>query len=345
MFRETSHDRPKNSWVIFGGSGLKNLEKILRYYQTVLPIIIGVDDFCQSKTVTKNTFNLEDLRMDTPWVRLIAFERLGMQDFALSECKLLSEKTLTSMNGVISLAEHSALAKCKLGDYNGAATDFGMLAEVCIEQKQFSKCNNVIGKLSVVIEESGNAEKGEIWRERALYSMEENERRIDRLCLIADRGCALYRKGKYDEAISNFETVIACSGARRRHALQKRAMQINIYKIYHNIALCYLRKKQEGDAIRLYNQSIEYIKRVWGSTNNIHAAFCSLNLSVAFSEAKNTGAALKAAYEGLFLKMLTCLFFSFFYFKGAAFFYLTFGPGHRSTEGIRALWKDLKEVL
>ncbi len=123
LYHKGVSSKPAGAWEISG----KYLEKVMQIYQTVLPVMIGADDYFHSRVLTKNTFNLENLKLETPWVRLIGLQRMGLDEEALQDCIALSEGQAFSMHRVVSAAENISNTRAAMGDFNGAIVDLGML--------------------------------------------------------------------------------------------------------------------------------------------------------------------------------------------------------------------------
>jgi hypothetical protein len=151
LYHKGVSNKPVGAWEISG----KYLEKVMEIYSTVLPVVIGADDYFHSNVLTKNTFNLENLKLETPWIRLLGLQRMGLDEEGLKECIALSEGQSFSMQRIVSVAENLSNTRVAMGDYNGAIVDLGMLKEVCLDQKSRKTIAAVDGKLSVVVNLAG----------------------------------------------------------------------------------------------------------------------------------------------------------------------------------------------
>jgi tetratricopeptide (TPR) repeat protein len=294
LYHRGVSSKPVGAWEISG----KYLEKVMQIYQTVLPVMIGADDYFNSRTLTKNTFNLENLKLETPWVRLIGLQRMGLDEEALQDCIVLSEGQAFSMHRVVAAAENLSNARAAMGDFNGAIVDLGMLKEVCIDQKTRKAVSSVNGKLSVVLDLAGQTETAEKLRSEALEFMTATRTaKRDRLCLSINQGCHFMLNGKVPEAIEIFQAALKQAQSSRNRRLHKRSIQLSVPALLHNLGTCLVLNGQVREAVKIFEQELVLVSERFGS-DSLDAAFCSLNLAAALMAAGNVKAAKAACYDG-----------------------------------------------
>ena len=286
--------KPPGAWEISG----KYLEKVMQIYQTVLPLVIGADDYFHSRVLTKNTFNLQTLQLETPWVRLLALQRMGLDEEALKDCLALAEGQAYSMHRIVSVAEDISNTRIAMGDFNGAVVDLGMLKEVCIDQKARKTVAAVDGKLSVVLDVSGHPAEAKKFRDRALEFMESTKTaKRDKLCLLVNRGTQLMSEGHQEDAIAIFQAVLKQASSTRNRRLHKRAIQLALPDLMHNLGACYMMNKQYNEALAAFKDEYEIVIQRFGS-ESMEVAFCRLNSAATHSSMGDLALAKTVAYQG-----------------------------------------------
>ncbi len=294
LYHKGVSNKPIGAWEISG----KYLEKVMDIYQTVLPVVIGADDYFHSHLLTKNTFNLENLKLETPWVRLIGLQRMGLDEESLKECIALSEGQAFSMHRVMAVAEDLSNTRAAMGDLNGAVVDLGMLKEVCIDQKARKSVAAVDGKLSVILDLTGQVDHAKKLRMRALEFMEATRTaKRDRLCLSINEGCHLMKTGKLPEATEIFRAALRQASSTKNRRLHKRSIQLSVPQLLHNLGSCLVQSGQFDEAVRIFCQELVLVSERFGS-DSLDAGFAQLNLAVALHSAGKTADAKDAAYIG-----------------------------------------------
>lgn len=297
--------KPPGAWEITG----KYLEKAIGLYQVVLPLIIGADDYFHSGVLSKNTFNLENLQLDTPWVRLLALQRMGIVEEALKAAVALTEGQSFSYQRLISASENVANTRAQMGDFNGAAADLGILKEICVDQRSKKHVAAVNGKLSVVMDLAGHEEKAHEYRAHALeYMTATGACKRDRICLNINEACNLMMRGKYAEAKLLLEASIKSSAKghdSRVKRLDKRALKNALPALLHNLGTCLLLMGSTEAAIEKYSMELRMVTTRDG-VQSLNAGFCYLNLAAAHASTGNADAAKCFALYGsqIFLRML-----------------------------------------
>jgi tetratricopeptide (TPR) repeat protein len=294
LYHEGVGSKPPGAWKISG----KYLEKVMSMYQTVLPIVIGADDYFHSGVLTKNTFNLENLKLETPWVHLLALQRMGLDENALTDAIALSEGQSYSMHRVVSVAENISNARAAMGDFNGALVDLGMLKEVCLDQKARKSVAAVNGKLSVVLDMAGHPDQAAKLRDQALEFMESTRTaKRDRACLEINRACQLMMSGEVDEACKIFQNALKHAKSTKNRRLHKRSMQLSLPALKHNLGTCYVMSNRADEALPLFVEEMSLLAERFGA-DSLDVAFCSLNLAAAHKMLGNDKPAKSFAYLG-----------------------------------------------
>lgn len=293
LYHGNISSKPPGAWEISG----KYLEKVMDIYQTVLPLVIGADDFYSSRVLTKNTFNLENLKLDTPWVRVLGFQRLGMDEDALADCLKLAEGQ-SHLQRLLSVTENTSNTRVAMGDISGALVDLGLLKEVCADNGSKKHVATVNSKLSVVLDLAGQDERAERVRNSALKFMAAtHSAKRDRLCLMINQACLLMKAGNPKDAIPLLETVIKNSGSHRTKKLQKRALQLALPTTLHNLGTCYMMLDEPDKAVAVFDQALRLVSQRYG-IDSLEAGFCFFNLAAAHLAASNLAAAKSAVLEG-----------------------------------------------
>jgi tetratricopeptide (TPR) repeat protein len=286
--------KPIGAWEISG----KYLEKVMEIYETVLPLVIGADDYYHSRVLTKNTFNLENLKLETPWVRLIGLQRMGLDEESLKECIALSEGQAFSMHRVLAVAENLSNTRVAMGDYNGAIVDLGMLKEVCLDQKARKSAAAVDGKMSVVLDLAGQMEHAVKLRSSALEFMERTRTaKRDRVCLLINKGCHLMMNDNVPEAIEIFRSVLKQAVSTRNRRLQKRSIQLSLPQLLHNLGSCLVMSGEFDEGIKVFRQELNLVCERFGC-DSLDAGFANLNLATALQGAGFLKEARRYAYTG-----------------------------------------------